>query len=312
MAPSFWPTRTPRSISPRPASRSRRRRLLLSPLPRPPKKGLRPRRRPPRGQKPVPRKRPPPHASPPARRPHAGCPGSADRDVRLRPTAPNGAASTRTGPSSSAPPTASAGRPEARRDPAEALPFFAREVRRARPRGRAARAAGRRRTPRRRTRRPPPSSRSGLPSRRPRRSATSPGSRHRLAALEHDRSSAQRERARAERAKKLEEATPARSDRRRGREALHPAATGVTGPTGCVQLLDEWKALPRLEKSADDALWRRFSTARTTYTRRRKAHFASSTEARGRAGGQGEARRRGRGALDVDRVGTDRREPTAT
>src|SRR3954451_3326686 len=46
------------------------------------------------------------------------------------------------------------------------------------------------------------------------------------------------------------------------------------------QLLDEWKALPRLEKSVDDALWRRFSTARTTYTRRRKAHFAELSEKR--------------------------------
>ncbi len=46
------------------------------------------------------------------------------------------------------------------------------------------------------------------------------------------------------------------------------------------QLLDEWKALPRLEKSVDDALWRRFSTARTTYTRRRKSHFAELNEKR--------------------------------
>ncbi len=45
-------------------------------------------------------------------------------------------------------------------------------------------------------------------------------------------------------------------------------------------LLDEWKALPRLEKPVDDALWRRFSTARTTYTRRRKAHFAELNEKR--------------------------------
>lgn len=39
-------------------------------------------------------------------------------------------------------------------------------------------------------------------------------------------------------------------------------------------LLDEWKALPRLDRGTDDVLWRRFSTARTHYTRRRKAHFA--------------------------------------
>ena len=39
-------------------------------------------------------------------------------------------------------------------------------------------------------------------------------------------------------------------------------------------LLDEWKALARLDRKTDDALWHRFSTARTSYTRRRKAHFA--------------------------------------
>lgn len=39
-------------------------------------------------------------------------------------------------------------------------------------------------------------------------------------------------------------------------------------------LLDEWKALPRLSRSRDDELWHRFSTARTAYTKGRKAHFA--------------------------------------
>jgi hypothetical protein len=46
------------------------------------------------------------------------------------------------------------------------------------------------------------------------------------------------------------------------------------------QLLDEWKALPRIDRAADDALWRRFSTARTAYTRRRKSHFAEQNEKR--------------------------------
>ncbi len=45
-------------------------------------------------------------------------------------------------------------------------------------------------------------------------------------------------------------------------------------------LLDEWKALPRIDRASDDALWRRFSTARTSYTRRRKAHFAEQSEKR--------------------------------
>jgi hypothetical protein len=46
------------------------------------------------------------------------------------------------------------------------------------------------------------------------------------------------------------------------------------------QLLDEWKALPRIDRAADDQLWRRFSTARTAYTRRRKTHFAEQNEKR--------------------------------
>ncbi len=45
-------------------------------------------------------------------------------------------------------------------------------------------------------------------------------------------------------------------------------------------LLEEWKALPRLDRAADDALWHRFSSARTTYTRRRKAQFAEQAERR--------------------------------
>ncbi len=45
-------------------------------------------------------------------------------------------------------------------------------------------------------------------------------------------------------------------------------------------LLEQWKALPRLDKRTDDELWHRFSSARTTYTRRRKAHFAEQAEQR--------------------------------
>ncbi|WP_374456711.1 DUF349 domain-containing protein [Nocardioides sp.] len=46
------------------------------------------------------------------------------------------------------------------------------------------------------------------------------------------------------------------------------------------ELLATWKELPRLDRATDDALWRRFSTARTTYTRHRKAHFAEEHERR--------------------------------
>lgn len=39
-------------------------------------------------------------------------------------------------------------------------------------------------------------------------------------------------------------------------------------------LLDEWKALPRIDRTTDNEMWHRFSTARTAYTRRRKSHFS--------------------------------------
>lgn len=45
-------------------------------------------------------------------------------------------------------------------------------------------------------------------------------------------------------------------------------------------LLEQWKALPRLDRASDDELWHRFSAARTTYTRRRKAQFAEQAEKR--------------------------------
>lgn len=48
-------------------------------------------------------------------------------------------------------------------------------------------------------------------------------------------------------------------------------------------LLEEWKALPRIDRATDDELWHRFSSARTTYTRRRKAQFADRAEKRDEA-----------------------------
>ena len=44
--------------------------------------------------------------------------------------------------------------------------------------------------------------------------------------------------------------------------------------------LEEWKALPRIDRATDDALWHRFSAARTTYTRRRKSQFAEQAAKR--------------------------------
>lgn len=45
-------------------------------------------------------------------------------------------------------------------------------------------------------------------------------------------------------------------------------------------LLDEWKALPRFDKRAEQAQWERFSTARQQFDKARKQHFAELDAAR--------------------------------
>ncbi|AYG84032.1 hypothetical protein DWB77_06241 [Streptomyces hundungensis] len=40
-------------------------------------------------------------------------------------------------------------------------------------------------------------------------------------------------------------------------------------------LVDTWKGLPRLDRKSDDELWHRFSHARSAFSKRRQAHFAS-------------------------------------
>ena len=90
----------------------------------------------------------------------------------------------------------------------------------------------------------------------------------------------QREKKRAERAARL---ARAKTDKERvvaDAERLAQGNDWRNGANRLRDLLEEWKAIPRLDKQVDDALWRRFSTARTTYTRRRKAHFAELNERR--------------------------------
>ncbi|WP_392508702.1 DUF349 domain-containing protein [Naumannella halotolerans] len=48
-------------------------------------------------------------------------------------------------------------------------------------------------------------------------------------------------------------------------------------------LLDEWRALPRIDKATDDELWHRFSSARSSYTKRRKAQFSQQAKQRAEA-----------------------------
>jgi Domain of Unknown Function (DUF349) len=46
------------------------------------------------------------------------------------------------------------------------------------------------------------------------------------------------------------------------------------------QLLEEWKAAPRADRSVEAVLWKRLSAARNAFNKRRKAYFAELTEER--------------------------------
>jgi len=87
----------------------------------------------------------------------------------------------------------------------------------------------------------------------------------------------------ARRAERAEKAAATKEEKERLVSEAEKLAEGNdwrNGANRLRQLLDEWKALPRIDRAADDQLWRRFSTARTAYTRRRKSHFAEQNEKR--------------------------------
>ncbi|GAA2105353.1 DUF349 domain-containing protein [Microlunatus panaciterrae] len=90
----------------------------------------------------------------------------------------------------------------------------------------------------------------------------------------------QRAARRAERAKQNEEARAAKEKFVEEAEKLAAGNDWRGGVNRFRALLEEWKALPRLDRATDDRLWHRFSSARTTYTRRRKAQFAQQAEQR--------------------------------
>jgi hypothetical protein len=92
--------------------------------------------------------------------------------------------------------------------------------------------------------------------------------------------SQQRQARRAERAEKTAAAKVEKERLVAEAEQLGESNDWRNGANKLRQLLDEWKALPRIDRASDDALWKRFSSARTAYTRRRKAHFAEQSEKR--------------------------------
>lgn len=87
----------------------------------------------------------------------------------------------------------------------------------------------------------------------------------------------------ARKAERAERAEQVRTRMAQIAEEAEKVAAGNDWRNGANRLRDllvEWKTLSRQDKTSDDALWRRFSTARTTYTRRRKAHFAEQNQKR--------------------------------
>jgi hypothetical protein len=91
---------------------------------------------------------------------------------------------------------------------------------------------------------------------------------------------AQREVRRAEKAQKQAEAREAKEKVVAEAEKIAEGSDWRAGANRLRDLLEQWKKIPRIDRAGDDALWRRFSSARTTYTRRRKAHFAEVNEKR--------------------------------
>jgi hypothetical protein len=90
----------------------------------------------------------------------------------------------------------------------------------------------------------------------------------------------QRDARREEKAQRSAEAKAAKEELVAEAERIAEGSDWRHGANKLRDLLEKWKALPRIDRASDDALWRRFSTARTAYTRRRKAHFAELNEQR--------------------------------
>jgi hypothetical protein len=86
---------------------------------------------------------------------------------------------------------------------------------------------------------------------------------------------ARREERRAAKAKQSEEAKAAKEQLVAEAEQLAESEQWRTAGERLRALVDTWKGLPRLDRKADDELWHRFSHARSVFSKRRKAHFAS-------------------------------------
>ncbi|HET6634123.1 MAG TPA: DUF349 domain-containing protein [Streptomyces sp.] len=83
-----------------------------------------------------------------------------------------------------------------------------------------------------------------------------------------------REERRAKKARQSEEGRRAKEELVSEAEELAQSEQWRAAGERLRGLVDTWKGLPRLDRKTDDELWHRFSHARSTFSKRRKAHFA--------------------------------------
>ncbi|MET9802066.1 DUF349 domain-containing protein [Streptomyces sp. NPDC006368] len=86
---------------------------------------------------------------------------------------------------------------------------------------------------------------------------------------------ARREERKAQKAKQTDEARHAKEALVAEAEELAQSEQWRSAGERLRALVDTWKGLPRLDRKSDDELWHRFSHARSAFSKRRKAHFAS-------------------------------------
>ncbi|MFF2326379.1 MULTISPECIES: DUF349 domain-containing protein [unclassified Streptomyces] len=84
-----------------------------------------------------------------------------------------------------------------------------------------------------------------------------------------------REERKAQKAKQSDEAKHAKEALVTEAEELAQSEQWRSAGERLRALVDTWKGLPRLDRKSDDELWHRFSHARSAFSKRRKAHFAS-------------------------------------
>jgi hypothetical protein len=86
---------------------------------------------------------------------------------------------------------------------------------------------------------------------------------------------------------KAEARTAAKAETLAAREAIVVEAEALADSTSWKStgdtlrdLLEKWKALPHGDRATEQALWKRFSAARSTFDKRRRAHFATLDQER--------------------------------